>query len=93
MSSPCQQSVPLCHHPVESSVEVHNDHGSDRRLRGDQSSVRCGGGHSLVNEGHSKEGSSKRSEEGEGRDGLAKGISDGRARAFERSILHSQAFR
>jgi hypothetical protein len=80
VSGPCQQRVPLCHHPIQSSIEVYNDHGSDRRLCRDQSSVRCCGCHSLVNEGHSKERSSKRSEEGESRDGLAESVSDDRAR-------------
>lgn len=83
MSCPCQQGVPLCHHPVQSSVEVYNDHGSDRRLRSNQGSVRRCGCDPLVNERHSKESSSKRSEEGKGRDSLSRSISGNRANAID----------
>jgi hypothetical protein len=83
VSGPCQKRIPLCYHPVQSSVKMNDNHGSDRRLCRDQSGIRCRRSHSLVDEWDSKECSSERSEEREGRHGLLNGISPSRAKMYQ----------
>lgn len=93
MSGPSQERISLRHHPIQSSVEMDDDHGSDRRLRRDQSGIGCRGCYSLVDEGHTKECSFKRSEERESRHGLLKGISPSHTKDHTIFILHFQACR
>jgi len=81
MSGPSQKRIALRDHPVQSSVKVNDDHGSNRRLGRDQSGIGCRGSHSLVNEWYSKECSLKRSEERESRHSLSKDISRSHARS------------
>lgn len=38
---PCQQSVPLSHHPIHRTIEVHNGEGSRRRAGGNKRSDRA----------------------------------------------------
>jgi hypothetical protein len=75
VSGPSEERIPLRHHPVQSSIEMHDNHGSNRRLCRDQSGIGCRRSNSLVDEWHSKECSPKRSKQREGRHGLFNSIS------------------
>lgn len=75
VSGPSQESIPLCHHPVQSSIEMHNNHGSDGGLCRNQSGIGCRRSHSLIDERHPKECSPERSKQRQCRHSLFNSIS------------------